>query len=214
MGFGFANHTLDFIVRKAAGGLNADRLLFSGCFVLGVHADDAVGINVEGDFNLRYTPGRGGNPHKVELAERLIVRGHFALALENTNRNRSLIVVRSREDLALLRWNRRIALNEPSEHTAESFDAERERRYVQKQNVLHFALQHACLNGSADGNDLVGVDALMRLASEELFYGLLHFRHARHAADKNDFVDLVRRNTCILQRLFHRRKRTLNEFIH
>ncbi len=43
----------------------------------------------------------------------------------------------------------------------------------------------------ADRHDLVGVDALVRLAAEELGDRALHGRHARHAADEDHVLDLV-----------------------
>ncbi len=43
--------------------------------------------------------------------------------------------------LALLGWDRRVAINQTREHTAQSFDAERERRHVEQQHVLDVALQ-------------------------------------------------------------------------
>ena len=59
-----------------------------------------------------------------------------------------------------------------------------------KQDVLDLALQHARLDGGADGDDFVRVDALVRLLAEQLFHDLLHLRHARHAADEHDLVDV------------------------
>ena len=65
-------------------------------------------------------------------------------------------------------------------------------------------LQHAGLDGGADGDDLVRVDALVRLLAEQLLDDLLHLRHARHAADEHDLVDLGRLEAGILDRLLAR----------
>ena len=77
-------------------------------------------------------------------------------------------------------------------HAAVGLDAQRERRDVQQQDVLDFALEHAGLDRRADGHDLVGVDALVRLLAEDLLDHLLDGRHARLAADQHDFVDVAR----------------------
>ncbi len=72
----------------------------------------------------------------------------------------------------------------------ERLDAQRERRDVEEQDVLDVAGQHAGLDGGADGHDLVGVDALVRLlAVEHLLDGLDDGGHARLAADEDDLVD-------------------------
>ena len=42
-------------------------------------------------------------------------------------------------------------------------------------------------------------DVARRLSPEELFHCLVDLRRTSHAADKNDFVDLPDRDTCVLQ---------------
>ena len=51
-------------------------------------------------------------------------------------------------------------------------------------------LQHAALDGRADGDDLVRVDALVRVLADQLLDLLLHGGHAGHAADEDDVLDL------------------------
>ena len=50
---------------------------------------------------------------------------------------------------------------------AERLDAERQRRDVEEQDVLHLAAEHAGLDRRADGHDLVRVDAAVRLLAAE-----------------------------------------------
>ena len=100
MGFGFLDHLLDVGVGKAARGLDADLLLLAGGLVLGGDADNAVGVDVEGDFDLRHAARRGRNALQVEAAQRLVVRRHFAFALEHIDGDGGLIVFGGREDLA------------------------------------------------------------------------------------------------------------------
>ncbi len=68
-----------------------------------------------------------------------------------------------------------------------------ERSDVEEEDVLDLALEHAGLQRGADGDDLVRVDALVRVLADDLLDLLLHRRHAGHAADEHDVVDLRRR---------------------
>jgi hypothetical protein len=82
------------------------------------------------------------------------------------------------------------------------------------QDVLDVALQHAGLDGGADRNHLIGVDALVRLLAEELLHHFLDLRHAGHAADQHHLVDLARFQAGILQRGAARLHRLLHEIVH
>ena len=57
--------------------------------------------------------------------------------------------------------------------TAQRLDAQRQRGDVEQEDVLHVAGQHAALNGRADGDDFVRVDALVRLLAEDSLHQLL-----------------------------------------
>ena len=74
-------------------------------------------------------------------------------------------------------------------------------------------MQNAGLNGGADGDDLIRVDALVRLLAEELLHDFLDLRHARHAADQNDFADFSGGEAGILERLAARLDGALDEIV-
>ena len=76
----------------------------------------------------------------------------------------------------------------------ERLDAERERGHVEQEHVLHVALEHAALDGGADGDDFVRVDALVRRLAAEVLGDVDDLGHAGHAADEHEFVDLARRS--------------------
>ena len=57
------------------------------------------------------------------------------------------------------------------------------------------------MNGRADGDDLVGIDALVRIFAEDLLYSLLHRGHAGHATDQNHFVNIAGAESRVLHRL-------------
>lgn len=68
-------------------------LLFAACaLVLGGDVDNAVGINVEGDLNLRNTAGGGGDSHQTELTQHLIVCCHLSLTLTHLDLYLSLSI--------------------------------------------------------------------------------------------------------------------------
>ena len=114
---------------------------------------------------------------------------------------------------ALLRRDRRVALDQAGEDATERFDAERQRGHVEEQNVLDVALQNAGLDGGAEGDDFIRVDALVRLLAEQLLDDFLHLRHAAHAADQNDFVDFGRGDAGILEGCLARRDGALDEVV-
>ena len=87
--------------------------------------------------------------------------------------------------------DRGVALDELRHDAALGLDAERQRGDVEEQDVLHLTLEHAGLDRGADGDDLVGVDALVGLLAGEVEHELLHGGHARRAADEDDVVDLA-----------------------
>ena len=150
--------------------------------------------------------GAGGMPVELELAERLVVLRHLALALQDVDLDRGLVVLGGGEDLALAGRDRRVALDQLGHHAALGLDAERQRRDVEQQHVLDVAGEHAGLDRGADGDDLVGVDAAVRLLAGQLLDLLLHGRHARHAADQHDVVDLLDALVFgVVERLAHRR---------
>src|SRR3970282_832957 len=92
------------------------------------------------------------------------------------------------EDLGLPRWGRRVSLDKPVEHAAESLDAEREGRDVEEEDVLHLATQDATLDCGAKGDALHRVDPALRLAAKDLFESLPRDGHPGRAAGKDGMV--------------------------
>src|SRR5262252_6401092 len=197
---GVLYHAVDIGLRETPRSLDADLLLLAGRLVLSRDLHDAVGVDVEGDLDLWHTAWRRRDADQVELAEQLVVRGHLTLALEDADRNRGLIILGGGEDLALLRRDRCVAIDQSSEDTTQCLDAERQWRHIEQQDVLDLTLQHAGLDRRSDRHDLIRVDAAMRILAKELFASLDDLRHAGHAADKDYLVDLGRLEPGVLQR--------------
>ena len=84
----------------------------AGALVEGGHDDDAVGVDVEGHFDLRNATWCRRDTNQIELAKHLVVGGHFTLALEDADRHGILIVISRGEDLALLGRDRGVAVDE------------------------------------------------------------------------------------------------------
>ena len=152
---GFLGHALDVGFGETTRGLDADRLLLAGRLVLGRDVHDAVGVDIEGDLDLRHAARRRRDADQIELAEQLVVGRHLALALADADGHGVLAVLGGGEHLALLGRDGGVALDQAREHAAQRLDAERQRRHVEQQHVLDVALEHAGLDGGADCNDLV-----------------------------------------------------------
>ena len=101
-----------------------------------------------------------------------------------------LVVLGGGEGLLLLGRDGRVPLDELGEHAALGLQAERQRGDVEQEHALDVAGQDRPLDRRADGDDLVGVDALVRLLAEDLLDDLLDPRHPGRAADQHHLVDL------------------------
>ena len=135
-------------------------------------------------------PG-GRDALEVELAEQAVVGGHRPLALVDLDRHGRLVVLGGGEGLLLLGRDRGVPLDQLGEDAPLGLQAERQRGDVEQEQVLDVAGQDRPLDGRADGDDLVGVDPLVRLLAEDLLDDLLDPRHPGRAADQHDLVDLA-----------------------
>ena len=154
---------------------------------------DAVGVDVEGDLDLRHAARRRRQAGQLEHAELLVVGRDLALALEDLDLHGRLVVVGRGEDLRALGRDRGVALDELGHDAALGLDAEGQRGDVEQQDVLDLALEHAGLQGGADGDDLVRVDALVGLlAAGQLLDQVGDGGHPGGAADQHDVVDVGR----------------------
>ena len=78
-------HLFDLVLAQPGRGLDADRLLFVGALVCCGHIQDAISIDVEGHLDLRHAARRGRDADQVELAQRPIVGGELAIALQHVD---------------------------------------------------------------------------------------------------------------------------------
>src|SRR5471032_2662182 len=211
--FGVLDHRAYLRFRQAGVRLDGDAVLLAAGLVLGADVQDAVGVNVEADIDLRCAAGRWRDTFEVELAERLVAGGQLALPLVDLDRHRRLVVFRRREHLAELGRYRRIFYDHLGHHAAHGLDAERQGGDVEQQQVLAVARQHGTLDRRADGHRFIGIDVLARILAEELLDLLLHLGHARHAADQYDVVDLGYGDAGVLDRRAARCDGRLNQLV-
>ncbi len=209
--FGFLNHALDFVVRKTGGTGDGDLLLLAGRLILGGHVQDAVGVDVEGHFDLRHTARRRQNAVEDELAEALVVGRHRALALKDVDLHLRLAVGGGGEDLALAGRDRRVALDQRGGDATQRFDREGQRGDVEEQDVLDVATEHAALDRRTDRDHFVRVDALVRFLAEEALDLALDGRHAGLTTDEDSLVDLALAQAGVLERGLHRAAGALDQ---
>ncbi|EJZ09434.1 NAD-specific glutamate dehydrogenase [Mycolicibacterium vaccae ATCC 25954] len=202
---GVLDHPVDLLLGQAGAFLDLDRVLLAGALVLGGHVHDAVGVDVEGDLDLRDTARGRRDAGQLEGTEQLVVRGDLTLALEHLDLHRRLVVVGRGEGLRALGRDRGVAFDELGHHAALGLDTERERGDVKQQNVFDLTLEHTGLQGGADGDDLVRVDALVGLlAAGHLLDQIGDRGHARGTTDQHDVVDVADGDAGVLDHLLER----------
>ena len=163
--------------------------------------NDAVRINVECDFNLRNTFGRRRDADEVEVTEELVVADELTLSLEDLDFNSGLTIGSSRERLRLLGGDGRVAGDELGHNTTKSLNTEGERCDVRQKNVPNVTRQDSTLNSRANGNGFVGVDALIGLATKDTLDGVNDLGHTAHTTNEDDFIDIARLQTGIVEGL-------------
>ena len=210
--FGFLGHLLDLFFGETGGALDGDFLIFAGAEIFGGDVEDAVGVDVEGDFDLGRAAGRGRDAVEFEGAEGFVVLGHGAFALEDDDFNARLIVAVGGERLGLLRRDRGVARDHGRRDVAGGHDAEGQRGDVEEEHVTDVAFEDAALDGRADGNDFIGVDALVRRFAAEGFGDIDDLGHAGHAADEHEFVDLVGGEAGVFETVFERLQAAFEKF--
>ncbi|EXI75646.1 MAG: NAD-specific glutamate dehydrogenase [Candidatus Accumulibacter sp. SK-11] len=85
---------------------------------------DAVGVDIEGDLDLRHAARCRRNVRQIELAQTLVANCHLALTLQHVDGDCGLVVVGGREDLRRLGRNRRVLLDQLGHHATQRLDAE------------------------------------------------------------------------------------------
>jgi hypothetical protein len=189
-------------------------LLVVGDRALGGHVKHTVGIDIEGDLDLRHAASGRWNIAELEYAQQPVVPRHGALALVHLDLHRRPIVGSRGKDLALAGRDGSVALDQFGEHTAHRFDTQRQRSNIERQHAFDFAAQHTALYRGPDHDDFVRVDAIVRLLAEQVADQRLDPRHASLADHQKDLVKLLGRYACIQEGLLAGSHRALDDVFH
>ncbi len=114
------------------------------------------------------------------------------------------------ENTAVLGRDGGVFADKRSHHAAHGFDTQRQRGYVEQQNVFHIASQYTALNGSTDRHGFIRVNVFTRFFTKELGHFLLHHRHTSLTTNEDHVVDIGNGQTGILQSDFQRLDGTVN----
>ena len=212
MGFGLLDHAIDLILRQAGAAGDGHGLFLASALVLGGHVHDTVGVDVEGNFDLRDATRRRRDTGQFEGAQRLVIASELTFALIDLDEHGRLIVFRGGEDFRALGRDGGVAIDELGHDATLGFDAEGQRGHVDEQHVLTVALDDAGLYGSADGHDLIRVHGLIGfLTASELLDQLLDGRHTSGAADEDHMVDVAHTNAGVSQHVVERSTATAQQ---
>ena len=88
------SYVVQFVSTKAAYGV--------AHLVLGIHMDNAVGVNIKGDLNLGHASRGRWDANQLKLAQLLVVSCHLTLTLEHLDAHLRLVVSSCAESLGLL----------------------------------------------------------------------------------------------------------------
>ena len=91
---GFLDSLLNIVLAHVGGGGDGDMLLGAGAQILGGDIHDAVGVDIEGDLDLRHATAGGSDAVQMEAAQGLVGSSHFTLALKDVDLHRGLVISR------------------------------------------------------------------------------------------------------------------------
>ena len=205
MSFGFLDHAVDFVLAQAGTAGDGHGLFLAGALVLGGHVHDAVGVDIEGDLDLRNATRSRSDAGQLEGAQRLVIASELTLALIDLDKHGRLVVFSGGEDLGTLGRNGGVAVDELGHDATLGLDAEGQRGHVDEQHVLAVALDDAGLHGCADGHDFIRVHGLVGfLTAGKLLDELLDGRHTGGTADEHHVVDVGNTDASVVQHVVER----------
>jgi len=123
--------------------------MFKIYLVFSRNSEDTVDIDLEGDFDLGNTSGSWWDTVKIELAEDVVVLGHWSFTFEDLKKleldfecrknyldSDSLLVIGSGgEDLLFLGWNDRVSGNDLGHDTTDSLDTESQWANIKENDI-------------------------------------------------------------------------------
>merc|ERR550525_748514 len=192
---GIVDHPVNVLLGEPAFVIgDGDLVLFPAPFLNGIHIEDAIGINVECDLNLRLSSWSWRYSHQVKLSQAVGVPGHGPLPLIDLDGDCRLVVAVGGEGLRLFGRNGRVPLDEAGHDTTGCLYSQRERSHVQQKEVAHrlvlVAAEDGSLDGSTIGNSFIWIDCLVELlAVEEVLKQFLNLRDPGASSHKDNVID-------------------------
>jgi len=136
---GLAHHAFDLFLVQVGRRGDGHFLLFARCFIPRRHIQDAIGVNIEGDFDLRQATRRRRDAFQAEAAQAHIVASHRSFALQHMHIHGGLIVFRGGEHFGFLHRDGGVALDQGGHYTSQGFQAEGKRGDIQQKNIFDIA---------------------------------------------------------------------------
>ena len=201
------HHLLDLLLGETTFVVCDGDLLGLSCgLIASADVEDTVGINVEGDLNLGGTARCRGDALEVELSEQVVILGHLTLTLVNLDEDTWLVVSVGGEGLLLLGGDASVSWDEDGHDTTGGLDTLGKRGDIEEEEVLDllgtFTLEDGSLDGSTEGDSLIGVDGSVELLSvEEVGEHGLNLGDTGGSTNKDDLVDLTLGDVGVLEDL-------------
>ena len=195
---GISQHALNLLLGQATLVVGDDDLVgLSSTLLDGRDVENTVGIDVEGDLDLRNTTRGRRDTGKLELTKEVVVLGALTLTLEDLDQDTRLVVREGRENLGLLGGNGGVARNELGHHATSGLDTHGEGSDIEKQDLVGrlgagVTRENGSLDGGTVGNSLIGVDGAVGLLTVEVVGDeLLDTGNTGGTTDEDDLVDLA-----------------------
>ena len=154
--------------------------------------DDAVGVDLERNIDLRHAAWCRRNADEFEFCEAAVGTRDLAFALQNVDLDRLLVIDDGRKRHRILERNGRVARISLTNKPPRVSSPRLKRQNVEQNDVLDVAGQNAALNRGSHRDDLVRIDLDGRLFAKNFGNGSGDDRRTRLAADEDDFVDIRR----------------------
>merc|ERR1719429_257599 len=195
---------------------DGDLVLLASALVAGGHVENTVGVDVEGDLNLRHSSWSWRNSSQIKLTQEMIVLGHGSLALVHLDGDGGLVVGVGGEGLGLLGGDGGVPLDERGHHTSSSLDTQGQRSNIQEQQVRHslggVSSEDGGLDSGSIGHSLVRVDALVQLlAIEEVLQQLLDLGDSGGSSNQDNIIDGALVHLGVSHGLLHRLQSSLEQ---
>ena len=161
--------------------------------------EDSVGVDVEGDFDLRHAALCGLDAGELEVTEELVIGEERTLSLTDADIDCRLVISSGRESLTLLDGDGGIPIDHRSGTASLGLDGEGERGDIEEEDIFDISQKNSALNGCANGDHFIGVHTLVRRLACKFVSGLNDFRHAGHSANEDKLVNFSGGNVRFLE---------------